>query len=178
MLTHSSGDPSPAGSSIIRMPAGPILVATQHEQPAGSQLIRSRRNNAMGIELLIQNKAGELMWDWTLFVNPFPDPITLTEKVHQCWSDVRRILSLPNFADPAPHSSDLVTALGKLSSYIISATKYGVRRRLVEQIRGKHCAARSQYLHWAKKVVAALYKLDTEDQYREQKKKQLKYCTL
>ena len=31
------------------------------------------------------------------------------------------------------------------------------------QIRGKHSSARSQYLHCAKKVVAALYKLDTED---------------
>ena len=31
------------------------------------------------------------------------------------------------------------------------------------QIRGKHSFARSQYLHCAKEMVAALYKLDTED---------------
>ena len=31
------------------------------------------------------------------------------------------------------------------------------------RIRGKHSSARSQYLHCAKKVVAVLYKLDTED---------------
>ena len=49
MLTNSSGDPSPAGSSIIPTPAGPIPVTTQHEQPA----ISSRRNNAVGIELTI-----------------------------------------------------------------------------------------------------------------------------
>ena len=110
MLTHSSGDPSPAGSSIIPTPGGPIPVTTQHEQPA----IRSRRNNAVGIELTIQNKAHELMWDWTHFVNPFPDPITLTEKVHQCWSDTRRILGLPNFPDAAPHSNDQVSPQGKL----------------------------------------------------------------
>ena len=61
MLTNLSGESSPAGSSIIPTPAGPILVATQHEQPAGSQLIRSRRNNAAVIELTIQNKARELM---------------------------------------------------------------------------------------------------------------------
>ena len=42
MLTNSSRDLSPAGSCIIPTPAGPIPVATQHEQPAGSQLIRSR----------------------------------------------------------------------------------------------------------------------------------------
>ena len=114
MLTNSSGDPSPTGSSIIPMPAGPIPVAIQHEQPAGSQLIRSQRNNGVGIELTIQNMARELMWDWTLFVNPFPDPITLTEKVHQCWSDARRILGLPNFPDAVPHSSDQVSPLGKL----------------------------------------------------------------
>ena len=80
MLTNLSEDPSPARSSIIPTPTGPIPVTTQHEQPA----IGSRRNNTVGIELTIQNKARELMWDWTLFVNPFPDPITLTEKVHQC----------------------------------------------------------------------------------------------
>ena len=75
MLTNSSRDPSPARSGIIPTPAGPIPAAIQHEQPAGSQLIRRRRNNAVGIELTIQNKACELMWDWTLFVNPFPDPM-------------------------------------------------------------------------------------------------------
>ena len=110
MLTNSSGDPSPTGSSIIPTPVGPIPVTKQHEQPA----IRSRPNNAVGIELTIQNKAPELMWDWTLFVNPFPDPIRLTDKVHQCWSDARRILCLPNFPDAAPHSSDEVSPLGKL----------------------------------------------------------------
>ena len=102
MLTNSSGDPSPAGSSIIPTSAGSIPVTTRHEQAA----IRSRRSNAVGIELTIPNKARELMWDWKLFVNPFPDPITLTEKVHQCWSDARCILGLPNFPDAAPHLSD------------------------------------------------------------------------
>ena len=38
MLTNSSRDPSPAGSSIILTPAGPVPVTTQHQQPA----IRSR----------------------------------------------------------------------------------------------------------------------------------------
>ena len=42
-------------------------------------------------------------------------------------------------------------------------TQYGIRQTLVGQIRGKHSSARSQYLHCAKKVVAALSKLDAED---------------
>ena len=61
MLTNSFGDPSPAGSSITPTPAGPIPAATQNEQPTGSQLIRGWRNNAVRIELTIQNKARELM---------------------------------------------------------------------------------------------------------------------
>ena len=114
MLTNLPGDPSPAGSSIILKPAVPIPVATQDEQPAGSQLITSRGNNAFWIELPIQNKACELMWEWTLFVNAFRDPITLSKKVHQCWSDARRILGLPNFPDATPHLSSEVSPLGKL----------------------------------------------------------------
>ena len=112
--THSSGDASPAGSSILPTPAGPIPVAIQYEQPASSQLTRSRRNNAVGIELTIQNKARELMWDWALFVDPFPDPIRLTEQVHQCWSDARRKLGLPNFPDATPQLSDQVSPLEQL----------------------------------------------------------------
>ena len=158
MLPNLSGDLSPAESSIITMPTGPIPGTTQYEQPA----IRSRQNNAVGIELTIQNKALELIWDWRHFVNPFPDPITLTDKVNQCWSDARRILGLPNFPDTAPHSHDQVSSLGKLEPEIRSRTEYGIRWTLVGQIRGKHSFARSQYLHCVKKVVAALYKLDTE----------------
>ena len=103
------------------------------------------------------------MWDWRLFVNPVSDPITLTEKVHQCWSDARLILGLPNLLDAAPHSSDLVSPLGKLWPHIISRTEYRIWRPLVGQMLRKHSSARSQYLHCAKKVVAALCKLDTED---------------
>ena len=114
MLTSSSGDHLPGGSSIIPMLAGPIPGATQHEQSAGSLLIRSRRSKTLEIELTIQNKARDLIWEGKLFVNSVPDRITLTEKVHQWWSDPRRIMSLPNFPDAAPDSSDPVSLLGKL----------------------------------------------------------------
>jgi hypothetical protein len=161
--TSSSGDPSPAGSNIIPTPAGPFRAAIQDEQPPSSQLTVSRRNIAVGIELTIQSKAKELMWDWVLFVDPFPDPIRLTDQVHQCWSDARRKLGLLDFPDATTHSSNQVSPLDILYPYVVSRTEYGIRRTVVAQIRDKHSSSRSQYLHCAKKVVAALYKLDTED---------------
>ena len=45
----------------------------------------------------------------------------------------------------------------------MNRTEYGVLQTLVGQICGKHSGARSQYLHCAKMIVAALYKLDTEN---------------
>jgi hypothetical protein len=50
----------------------------------GGQQASSRRNIATGHERSILAKARDLMWDWTIFVNPFPDPITLTEEVRTC----------------------------------------------------------------------------------------------
>ena len=61
---------------------------------------------AIGLERIILAKACFLMWDWTIFVNPFPDPITLTEEVRRCWNNVGRELGFPNFADGSPHSND------------------------------------------------------------------------
>ena len=49
----------------------------------------TRRNVAVGLERSILVKARDLMWDWTIFVNPFPDPITLTEEVRRCSKDAR-----------------------------------------------------------------------------------------
>ncbi|KAG0123719.1 hypothetical protein HOY82DRAFT_544085 [Tuber indicum] len=104
--SSSSVDPSPAGSNIIPTPAGPFRAAVRDEQPPSSQLTGSRRNIAVAIELTIQSKAKELMWDWVLFVDPFPDPIRLTDQVHRCWSDARRKLDLHDFPDATTHSSN------------------------------------------------------------------------
>jgi len=49
------------------------------------------------------------MWDWTSIVNPFPDPITLTEEVHTCWSEAGTLLGFPDFGDATPASKDLVS---------------------------------------------------------------------
>jgi len=61
---------------------------------------------AIGLECSILAKACALMWNWMIFVNPFPDPITLTKLVCRCWNDARRELGFPNFADATPHSND------------------------------------------------------------------------
>jgi len=57
----------------------------------------------------IQARARDLMWDWTIFVNPFPDPITLTEEVHTCWSEARTQFGFPDFADATLASNDQVS---------------------------------------------------------------------
>ena len=58
-----------------------------------------RWNVAVGLERSILVKARDLMWDWTIFVNPVPDPITLTDEVRSCWGDARSELGFPDFAD-------------------------------------------------------------------------------
>jgi len=42
---------------------------------------------ATGLERSIVLKACDLMWECTIFVNPFGDAITLTEAVRTCWKD-------------------------------------------------------------------------------------------
>ena len=63
------------------------------------QRTSSRRNVAVGLERSILVKVGDLMWNWTIFVSPFPDLITLREEVRTCWRDTLSELSFPNFAD-------------------------------------------------------------------------------
>jgi len=64
---------------------------------------------ATGLERTIWARSRDLMWDWTIFVNPFPDPITLTEEVRICWSDARTKLGFRNFADAALPSNNQVS---------------------------------------------------------------------
>jgi len=75
---------------------------------AGGQQTSSRRNMAVGLKRSIVLKARNLIWDWTMFVNLFPDVITLNEAFGRCWKDAQRELGFPNFADATPASSDLV----------------------------------------------------------------------
>jgi len=52
-----------------------------------------------GRERSILARARDLRWDWTIFVNPFPEPITLTEERGTCWSEAWSKLGFPDFAD-------------------------------------------------------------------------------
>jgi len=63
---------------------------------------------AVGLAHSIVLKAHDLMWGWIMFVNLFPDVITLNEVVGWCWKDGQRDLGFPNFDDATPASSDLV----------------------------------------------------------------------
>jgi len=64
---------------------------------------------ATGLERWIVLKARDLMWEWTIVVNPFQDAIPLTKAVRTCWKDARRELGFPNFADATPASNDQVS---------------------------------------------------------------------
>jgi len=64
---------------------------------------------ATGLECSIVLKPRDLMWEWTIFVNPFPDAISLIEAVRRCWMDARRELGFPNFAAATPASIDQVS---------------------------------------------------------------------
>jgi len=85
--------------------ATPVLTQTQSDPTmrefdnGNGQQTSSRRKVAVGLERSILVKAHDLMWDWTIFVNPFLDPITLTEEVHRCWRAARSELGFPDFGD-------------------------------------------------------------------------------
>ena len=57
---------------------------------------------ATGLEHSILARSADLMWDWTIFVNPFPDPITVSEEVRACLREARTQLGCPEFADATP----------------------------------------------------------------------------
>jgi len=57
---------------------------TVREIDSAGQQASSRRNMANGLARTILARSRDMMWDWTIIVNPFPNPITLTEEVHTC----------------------------------------------------------------------------------------------
>jgi len=94
---------SPTDFNPLAMP----VITPSHPDPtvreldSGGQQDSSRRNMA--------TRSRDLMWDWTIFVNPFPDPITLSEEVRTSWSDARTTLGFPDFADATPPSNNHVS---------------------------------------------------------------------
>jgi len=64
---------------------------------------------ATRLERSILARTRDQMWNWTIFLNPFPDPITLSEEVRICWSEAQTQLGFPHFADATPASNDQVS---------------------------------------------------------------------
>jgi len=64
---------------------------------------------ATGLEHSIVLQASDLMWECTIFVNPFPDEIALRDGVRTCWKDAWRELRFPNLANATPASNDQVS---------------------------------------------------------------------
>jgi len=101
--------------AALNLLATPVLTQTQsdptmREFDTGSgQQTSSRRNVAIGLERSILVKACDLMWDWTIFVNPFPEPITLKEEVRRFWRDSRSELGFPDFGDATLPSIEQVS---------------------------------------------------------------------
>jgi len=98
----------PSGSPTDLNPLAMPVITSSHADPmvreldSGGQQASSRRNMATGLERPILARSLDLMWDWTIFVNTFPDPITMTEEPHTCWSDAWTKLGFPDFADATP----------------------------------------------------------------------------
>jgi len=106
------------------------LDPTMREFDNGSgQRTSSRRNVAIGLDRSILVKVRDLMWDWTIFVNPFPDPITLTEEVRRCWRDARNELGFPDFGNATLPSIKQVR-YPYLITCVSSQTKQSGRRPL------------------------------------------------
>jgi len=100
---------SPTVLNLLATPA----ITSSHPDPTmlelnsgGGQQASSRRNMATGLERSILARACDLMWEGMIFVNRFPDPITLTEEVRTSWSEAWTQLGFPDFADASPASND------------------------------------------------------------------------
>jgi len=104
--SHSPTDFNPLAIPVIT-PNHPD--PTVRELDSGGQQGSSRQNMATRLERTILARSRDLMWDWTIFVDPFPDPITLTEEGRTCGSDARTKLGFQDFADATPPSNDQVS---------------------------------------------------------------------
>jgi len=102
---------SPTDLNPLAMP----VITPSHPDPtlrvldSGGQQTSSKRNMATGLERTILARSCDLMWDWTIFINPFPDPISMTAEVRTCWSDARTRLGFPDLSDATPPSNDQVS---------------------------------------------------------------------
>jgi len=58
-------------------------------------VINSRRNTVTGVKGEIPCVAKDVMLQYTLYVNPLPNPVSLTFEVHSVWSHAKMTLQMP-----------------------------------------------------------------------------------
>jgi len=77
-------------------------VSVQH-------VINSARNTVTGVEGEILGVAKDLMLQYTLYVNPLPNPVALTSEVHSVWSRGQDVIADAGNIEPSSKSIDIVS---------------------------------------------------------------------
>ena len=72
-------------------------------------VINSRRNTVTGVEGEILGVAKDLMLQYTLYVNPLPNPVALTSEVHSVWSRAQDEIADAGNIEPSSKSIDIVS---------------------------------------------------------------------
>ena len=72
-------------------------------------VINSRRNTVTGVEGEILGVAKDLMLQYTLYVNPLPNPVALTSEVDSVWSRAQDKLADAGNIEPSSQSIDIVS---------------------------------------------------------------------
>jgi len=72
-------------------------------------VIHSRRNTVTGVEGEILGVAKDLMLQYTLYVNPLPNPVALTSEVHSVWSRAQDEIADAGNIEPSLNSIDIVS---------------------------------------------------------------------
>jgi len=72
-------------------------------------VIDSRRNTVRGVEGEIVGVANDLMLQYTLYVNPPPNPLALTSDVHSVWSHAHDEIADAGNIEPLSKSIDIVS---------------------------------------------------------------------
>jgi len=76
-------------------------------------VINSRRNTVTGVEGEILGVAKDLMVQYTLYVNPLPNPVVLTSAVHSVWSRGQDEMADAGNIEPSSKSIDIVSQRSK-----------------------------------------------------------------
>jgi len=131
-VTITPGRPlSPAtfSSSSVARYSSPLGVATtttsgiRSSSPLGKpstrgtvsvrHVINSRRNTVTGVEGEILGVAKDLLLQYTLYVNPLPNPVALMTEVYSVWSPAQDEIADAGNIEPSSKSIDIVSQRSK-----------------------------------------------------------------